>query len=1351
MKWQFWLDVGGTFTDCIAIDPQGNLLQHKTLSSGVVTGRANEESTTLCIIDPARTNDPENFWVGSLITVLNDGGQPVCSARVHQFDCRTGCLTLTHKTITSPEGKQFTGSVEFAGRRYQLDCGIPAPVLAIRWLMRLEPNMPCPSVRLRFGTTRGTNALLTRTGARTVLITTRGFADVPLIGNQSRPELFALNIVKPVPLFEQVIEVTERIDASGLVLKPLDTESCYDSVMDQLNSHEAASEVTQTASKTLHDRLVSLRRDGFASVAICLMNAFRNDCHERLIEAITLSAGFDEISRSSEVSPLIRFVPRCDTTLLDAYLNPVLRDYLNALRQHLPDSVIQVMTSSGGLIDSHQFRGRDCVLSGPAGGIVGFSAAAEQEGFQRAIGFDMGGTSTDVARFDGRFEYEQETTKAGVRIMTPVLAIETVAAGGGSICGFDGTRLFVGPQSAGADPGPACYGRGGPLTISDLNLFLGRILPDHFPFALDVKAVDERLAELRQTMLEHGACEETMTLHQLAAGLIRIADDNMVHAIRRVSIAKGYDPLDYVLVSFGGAGGQHACSVAGSLGIRSVLIHPFAGILSAWGMGQADIRAIRQISVLQTLTEETLAALQPDLNRMASETRNELSQQGLFPEAILPVRFTFELRYAGTESGLSVTGSSVKSLRDAFEERHRQQFGYLRPKRSVEIASVTAEAIGRNLPTDSQAMPVGPSWPADRPAVFSESPNQRELNPQRSNHDDQPETTTPVERIAVTWFHDGHHQTPVYSWQNLKAGLPVTGPAIVCEPASTICVEPGWSAQLTDNGSLLLQTIWSETDIRNPDGLTSPVDNTPDPVLLEVFGNQFTSIAEQMGEMLRRTAISTNVRERLDFSCAVFDSDGQLVVNAPHVPVHLGAMSETVRSIMHDHRDMRSGDVYVTNDPFRGGSHLPDVTVVTPVFVAESSHERPEFYVASRAHHAEIGGIVPGSMPPFSRCLAEEGVLIRSQKLVAAGESREDEITRLLLSGPFPSRSVADNMADLAAQVAANACGVRLLQEQVQRHSASTVLHYMKQILLASSQRMKTVLERLPDTQWSFEDALDDGTPVVVKITRSGSEATIDFTGTGGTHPGNLNANRAITTAAVLYTLRCFLKQNVPLNAGVLAPIRLIIPSGLLNPPEGDSPESTPAIVGGNVETSQRIVDVLFGALGMAAASQGTMNNLTFGNETFGYYETIGGGAGATSSAQGADAVHTHMTNTRLTDPEILEQRYPVRLHRFGIRPDSGGAGRHRGGHGIIREIEFLQDVKLSILSQRRTLRPWGIEGGECGQPGLNLLQRPTDTEFTDIGGAFSEIVTAGTRLRIETPGGGGYGTPSDPNTRTNV
>ncbi|MCH9655256.1 MAG: hydantoinase B/oxoprolinase family protein [Planctomycetes bacterium] len=1265
-NWEFWIDVGGTFTDCIARSPENEFVPFKTLSSGITKGRVQQICTPSTIVDPSRQGDPADFWQDYQIEFLNEEGQSIHSAQVTTFDTSSGGLSFT---------PSLPGTVkESAG--YELSSGEEAPVLAIRWILGLKKSETISNVSVKLGTTRGTNALLTRNGARTAFITTKGFADVLLIGNQDRPRLFDLVIQKPEPLFETAVEIDERITAEGSVLVAPDPA-------------------------TIRKQLEELQTTGVKSLAICLLHSFANPDHEELVAKLAQEVGFDEISVSSRLSPLIKIVSRGDTTVVDAYLNPILKDYIKKLRTPLNHCSLKLMTSAGGLVDADHFVGKDSILSGPAGGVIGYSRVAEVAGFPKSIGFDMGGTSTDVSRFDGMYEREFETRKAGVRIVAPMLSIETVAAGGGSICGFDGIKLHVGPESAGANPGPACYGRGGPLTVTDLNLYLGKIIPSRFPFTLDRTAVEHRLTQLCQ-QIATSPMGKTYTPLELAEGFLQIANANMVRAIRNISVARGYDPADYVLVSFGGAGSQHACAIARALGIREILIHPYSGILSAFGIGQADVRRFGQQSVLKPWTEELKQDLHSRFEQLDQSVREEVRTEGIPPERIDEPQHSLEMRYLGTDATIQVLCQTGQDELTRFEQEHHRLYGYVHQARAVEVTTMRTEIVGRMEE---------PNLPASK--IVSRVP-------------------TPLE-TTETHFQGTSQQSAVYLREDLLPGDRISGPAIICEPISTVIIDSGFDAEILSRGETLI--LHSDKDAKSQELISTEAD----PVMLEIFNNLFASIAEQMGITLQKTSISTNVKERLDFSCAVFSATGDLVVNAPHIPVHLGAMSETVKRIIADNPDLAPGDVYVTNDPYRGGSHLPDVTVITPVHHPDSKELL--FFTASRAHHAEIGGIVPGSMPPFSKTLADEGALIRNFKLVDRGESREHELRELLLSGAFPSRSVVDNLADVSAQVAANLCGVTLLNDLVSRYSLPVVQAYMRHIQQAATKKMQLALEQIEDGVYAFTDHLDNGAPLSVQITIQGSSATVDFTGTGPVLETNLNANRAIVNAAVLYVFRTLIQEDIPLNSGVLTPIKIILPECFLNPPERDTPAECAAMVGGNVETSQRIVDTLLGALKKAAASQGTMNNLTFGDETFGYYETICGGSGATKDSDGTDAVHTHMTNTRLTDAEIIERRYPVRLHEFSIRKGSGGAGRKQGGAGILRRIEFLKPLKISLISERRAeYPPFGLEGGAPGQNGENLLHKANQTEAESLGGKFSISVEAGDILTIKTPGGGGFG-----------
>jgi 5-oxoprolinase (ATP-hydrolysing) len=1264
-RWQFWIDVGGTFTDCIARTPDGRITSCKVLSSGVVKAGISQSLDGTRSLLPSLTQFPDRFFDGYSARLLDRDGLVVAQRQVRRFTLADGRVEVDRPWET-PVG---------SGARLELSAGEPAPVLAVRRLRGLGLRDPIGAIDVRLGTTRGTNALLERRGARTAFITTEGFGDILRIANQDRPELFDLEIRKPAELYEIVVELPERIAADGEVLRSLDRA-------------------------VIARELARLKQRGIDSLAVCLMNAYKSAVHEELVAEEAERLGFARLSVSSRLAPTIKIVSRGDTTVVDGYLTPVIWEYVQSIADRMPEAGIKLMTSAGGLVERDAFTGKETILSGPAGGVVGFSGVARSAGMEQAIGFDMGGTSTDVSRFDGEFAYEFETKKAGVRIVAPMLAIETVAAGGGSICRFDGQKLAVGPQSAGADPGPACYGRGGPLALTDLNLYLGRLRPEYFPFDLDRRAVESRMSELRRQVVV--ATGRDPSPIELAEGLIRIANTNMAAAIKKISIARGYDVREYGLVSFGGAAGQHACAIARELGISRVLVHPYSGVLSAWGMGLADVRKFAVRTLLAEYGENTGAELRPLFDELEADLRRQILAEGIPPDRILEPKCQLELRYRGQSSTITVAPADGRSFAHEFERLHRQLYGHVFAGRPLEIVAVRVELVG--------AM--------DKPP---------EIVARAVDHAPDPETH--VDAV----FAGSSQSCGVFRRESLRPGARISAPALIIEETSTTVLEPGWGCRVTSRSDLLLE------DHVGP-AKREEVSAEVDPIMLEVFNNQFAAIAEQMGVTLQRTALSVNVKERLDFSCAVFTPNGELVANAPHMPVHLGAMSECVKRVIEDVRDLSPGDVIATNDPMRGGSHLPDVTVVTPVY--DISEERLLFFTASRAHHAEIGGIRPGSMPPDSCNLAQEGVLIRNLKVVRAGKPRLEALLRLLVGARWPSRAPDENVADVSAQIAANQAGVNHLLDVIERFGLEPTQAYMGHIQQAAERKMRASLRRLEDRDYEFADALDDGSPIRVRIVILGDRATIDFTGTGPVLETNLNANRAIVNAAVIYCFRCLIDEEIPLNSGVLAPVRIILPPCLLNPPEHDDPERCVAVAGGNVETSQRIVDVLLGALGLVAASQGTMNNVTFGNERFGYYETICGGAGAGSDFAGADAVHTHMTNTRLTDPEVLENQYPVRLVRFAIRGGSGGAGKHRGGDGVFREIEFLEPLELSILSQRRTRQPYGLAGGRPGAAGRNRLFRATSDAPEELPPVACARVRTGDRLVVETPGGGGWGDP---------
>ncbi|HEY4234448.1 MAG TPA: hydantoinase B/oxoprolinase family protein [Lacipirellulaceae bacterium] len=1274
--WEFWIDVGGTFTDCLARAPDGELRRLKLLSSGVTKGRVGNGSTRVEIVDRARRNDPPDFWIGWRLALVDAQGIETDSSEVVDFDPAAGRLRL--------RGLSQAPSVHAA---YELRSDLDAPVIAIRHLLQLPMSQPVPPVVLRLGTTRGTNALVTRSGARTALVTTRGFGDVLEIGYQARPRLFDLAIRKPPPLTATVVEIVERVTQDGRVLiSPVES--------------------------SVRQQLQALYDTGIESLAICLLHADRHPAHEQQVARVAREVGFREVSVSHEVAALPKIVARADTIVADAYLSPVLREYVARLHAALPGSQIRLLTSAGGLVAADEFRGKDSILSGPAGGVVGFSRIAKAAGFPRAIGFDMGGTSTDVSRFDGHFELEYETEKAGVRLVAPTMAIETVAAGGGSICRFDGVKLVVGPESASADPGPSCYGRGGPLAVTDCNLYLGRLVADRFPFPLDREAAEVRLTKLAAEVLH--ANGKDFSPAELAAGLLQIANANMAAAIRRVTVAKGANPADYVLVAFGSAAPQHACAVARELGIQQVLVHPDAGVLSALGIGLADVTRHAAVGVELPLDHVSMRAARERLDALERLLVGEVEREAVSVKQIETTR-SLDLRYRGVESCLTIPWPPDDDFPAAFAAAHEKRYGYTHGDRPLELAAARVEVVGRaatTLPPSTHAPP-----------------------------------RQPVSHATTAAYFDGQlRNVPTFELGSLAAGDTILGPAIIADTLFTTVIETEWSAEVLTGSELLMTATDSDcnTPIHNP---KSEIRNSPDPIFLEVFNNLLASIAEQMGVTLRNTASSVNVKERLDFSCAIFTAGGRLVASAPHVPVHLGAMEETVQQIIAANPSLQPGDVFATNDPYAGGSHLPDITLVTPV---HSMSGQLQFFTANRAHHAEIGGITPGSMPPFSRNLAEEGVLIRNLRIVAAGESCIDELRKVLATGRYPSRDIETNLADVAAQVAANRQGASDLLAMVDRHSELVVRAYMHHVLDAAEQKVRQALSRLPRGRHTFTDFLETAAgvsaPISVAFTIHDADqqpaATIDFTGTGPVVDGNLNANRAIVTAAVIYVLRLLVDEDIPLNHGVLRPIEIVLPECLLNPRRGDSPETTPAVAGGNVETSQRIVDVLLGALGLAGASQGTMNNVLFGDATFGYYETICGGSGGAADAPGASAVQVHMTNTRSTDPEVLERRYPILVQEFSVRRGSGGAGRQLGGDGTLRRLEFLRPLELSLLAQRRGPHPpYGMAGGQPGAFGRQRLIH-ADGSADELPGITQLKVAVGDVLVIETPGGGGFGPP---------
>jgi 5-oxoprolinase (ATP-hydrolysing) len=1157
-----------------------------------------------------------------------------------------------------------------------------AAVEGIRRLLGLQAGEPITPERVecvKMGTTVATNALLERKGDRTLLVTTRGFRDALRIAYQARPRLFDRNIQLPELLYEQVIEAQERVSAQGDVLQALDRGA-------------------------LRRELEAAYASDIRAVAIVFMHGYRHTAHEQAAAALAREVGFTQVSASHEVSPLMKLVSRGDTTVVDAYLSPILRRYVEQVAAQMPGVRLFFMQSSGGLTEAHHFQGKDAILSGPAGGIVGMVRTAVAGGHEKVIGFDMGGTSTDVSHYAGEFERAFETLVAGVRMRAPMMSIHTVAAGGGSLLQFDGARLRVGPESAGANPGPASYRRGGPLATTDANVLLGKIQPAYFPKVFGPKA-DEPLdrdgvvtkfealaAEVRQSTGREATAES------LAEGFLQIAVQNMANAIKRISVARGYDVTQYTLQCFGGAGGQHACLVADALGMSRVFVHPLAGVLSAYGMGLADQIAMREASIELPLDEAGLEAAGKRLVQLGDAARDEVASQGVARDAVA-LRRHIHVRYQGTDTALVVPFGSASDIRRAFEVGYRQRFAFLMPDRMLVIEAVSVEAVGAGERHDAGTR-------GTEPAAFVPKPD------------------------ATVRMHSGGrwHEAGLYVRESLQAGATIAGPAIVAEKNATTVVEPGWQAVLKAAGPIELART-------TPRESQHAIGTDADPVMLEVFNNLFMNIAEQMGLRLQNTAYSVNIKERLDFSCALFSGAGELIANAPHMPVHLGSMSESIKTVIARNPQMQPGDVYVLNDPYHGGTHLPDVTVVTPVYL-DSGDGRPSFYVASRGHHADIGGSTPGSMPPFSTTIAEEGVLFDNFLLVRDGRLRESELFAQLASGEYPARNPQQTVADLRAQIAANEKGVQELQAMVAQFGRATVAAYMKHVQDNAEESVRRVITALKDG--TFTLPLDNGARITVKVTVNtpAREATIDFSGTSAQLPNNFNAPKAVTMAAVLYVFRTLVDDDIPLNAGCLKPLNVIVPEGcMLNP----NPPA--AVVAGNVETSMCVTNALYGALGVMAASQCTMNNFTFGNETHQYYETISGGSGAGPGFAGTSVVQTHMTNSRLTDPEVLEFRFPVRLESYELRAGSGGAGRWKGGDGGVRRVRFLERMTASILSNGRTVPAFGMAGGRPGALGINRVER-RDGSVETLGHIGSAAMEPGDLFVVETPGGGGYGEP---------
>lgn len=1198
--------------------------------------------------------------------------------------------TFTDIVAYTPDGEYRTHKLLSENPERYKD----AALQGIRELLDLGSDETIPSHQIhsvKMGTTVATNALLERAGTPTALVITRGFKDALRIAYQNRPRLFDLDIKLPELLYRQVIEIEERVGAQGELITPL-------------NEMAARRDLS------------SLYQQGIRSIAIVLMHGYRFTAHEKQLAKIAAEIGFSQISVSHEASPLMKLVSRGDTTVVDAYLSPILRHYIDQVAAELGDTQLMFMQSNGGLVSADSFQGKDSILSGPAGGIVGAVKTCQAAGHNHIIGFDMGGTSTDVSHFNGEYERTFNSVVAGVRMRAPMMQIHTVAAGGGSILHFDGSRFRVGPDSAGANPGPACYRRGGPLTITDCNLMLGKLNPDYFPsvfgpdsdLPLDKAVVIEKFTALAAEIQQSSG--HAMTPTEVAEGFLKIAIDNMANAIKEISTQRGYNISHYSLCSFGGAGGQHACRVADALGMKKIILHPMAGVLSAYGMGLADFRSLHQHSVEAPLDQHLLDNLQLVIEQLIAKGQQEIARQGIEPEAISHLA-TAHIKYQGTDTALPVVLDNAINTQTHFESAHRQRYGFIVPNKGLILESLSIEVIGQ-----------GHNKVLDKSA-YHPSNTSSQLTAKHQQ-------TQALTAIGQTQLFTGETSQPanIYSRDDIQPGTTVSGPAIITESTGTNIVEAGWEAIVTELGNLELERVV-------PLPKRTAIGTDVDPIMLEVFNNLFMSIAEQMGTVLENTSYSVNVKERLDFSCAIFDPQGELVANAPHMPVHLGSMGASVKAVIQQHAGhIQAGDVFITNAPYNGGTHLPDVTVISPVF----NHEKTAilFYVASRGHHADIGGISPGSMPPNSTSVEEEGILFDNIRLVDQDGFRETVIREMLGSGPYPARNCDQNIADLKAQIAANEKGVQEMWRMIDEFGQDVVIAYMEHVQDNAEEAVRRVIDQLDDGQFTY--CIDDiaTIQVSIKVDKKARSATVDFTGTSAQLSNNFNAPSAVCYAAVLYVFRTLVDDDIPMNQGCLKPLNIIIPDGsMLNP------QYPAAVVAGNVETSQWITNALYGALGVVAAAQGTMNNFTFGDEQYQYYETISGGTGAGPDFDGASAVQSHMTNSRLTDPEVLEWRFPVRVDSFSIRENSGGAGKHKGGDGVIRRIEFLQSMNAAILSSHRSTQPFGASGGLPGQVGRNTVER-ANGDIDALQATDQTQMEAGDILVIETPGGGGYGTP---------
>ncbi len=1238
--WKFWIDTGGTFTDCLALSPSGEERRVKVLSSGATRMRVVDVVDGRTVRMESPFSAPAGFFVGYDLRLHDSTGVP---ARVIEWTPSSGEAKLD----ADVEGLK-------AGSLCSLQSPEEPPLLGIRQILGLRLDEALPPVELRLATTRGTNALLEAKGAKTALFVTRGFKDLLKIGTQQRPDLFELGIKKREPLHALVFEVIERLDKNGQVIEALDEDAIRESAK-------------------------RCRTEGVESAAVALLHSYRNPAHESRVGEILREEGVDRVSLSSELSPKIKILPRAETAVVDAYLAPIMDAYLDSVQQNLPEKGLKVMTSAGGLVTRSHYRPKDSLLSGPAGGVVGSSSIARRAGFDRGIAFDMGGTSTDVSRFDGSLDYQYEQEIGGAKVFAPSLRIKTVAAGGGSLCGFDGSALRVGPESAGALPGPACYGAGGGLTITDVNLLLGRIDASKFGIPIFPEASGERFKELVHEI--RCSSEAAVVESDVLQGLLNIANERMAEAIRSISLREGYDPKEYALIAFGGAGGLHACAIADILEMDTILFPADAGLLSSHGLREAKVEGFEERQVLKQWNDcrDVLENWKEVLITRASEA---LLQEGEEPENLEVGATQIEMRFLGQETGLLIDFDAAAKLENDFRQRFESQYGFV-PEQPIEVVSLKVSVRSR-------------------------------------------ERSLECERFATDAVASKLTGNPHCSREELRPGECVQGPISIQDRFSTVYVDEGWQAVVGDCFSLKL--------VRR-EKRSVPTGSSLEAVELELHTNRFLSLVEEMGNLLERSAFSTNVKERKDFSCALLDTDGCLVANAPHIPVHLGALGVCVRSVVAE-LDLEPGDVVLTNHPGYGGSHLPDLTLITPVHTEEGVRVG---YVANRAHHAELGGVAPGSMPPQATSLEEEGIVFPPTHFVRRGSVDWPGIKKILTSGRYPTRRLEENVSDLAAQLAAIRFGAEELLKMVRNESLGTVQHFMGQIKARAATALRDSLQRLP---WEFSEAeerLDNGASIVVRVQRSGSKWLVDFTGSAAVQKSNYNATPAIVTSAVIYVLRLIANQSIPLNEGFLEIVDLQIPEGMLSPRFDADPSLCPPVVAGNVEVSQRIVDTLLKAFGLAACSQGTMNNLIYGNDKVSYYETIAGGEGATMDSKGADGVHTHMTNTGITDPEVLEFRFPVRLEQFELREGSGGFGLNRGGDGLCRRIRFLESVTVSLLTQHRIEGPYGLDGGGAGALGRQC-KIGTKGEREELPGNGTFPFQSGEAIELLTPGGGGWG-----------